>query len=521
MSHWLADYHPEYVRNFERWLLAYDHLRARVYDDEGDLSVVDSFVPDDVNFAATGQHRKLRDIDRDYLIQPSQGESDPAFDVRKELSSYTPYYPFAVASLTGMFFGAQEDVSPTWQPEDADDGLGRPEEEDDTIAGRLQDDFDGRGNNFATVLWQACMWMIAMGELWPVVEGVERNAEGEKVGEAAVRLFPPLQVGNWLESNSRLVEAKTRILVDERSSLDDIEAKAEQLHHVVYDTDGWRQFRLVQEDGDLRGDLVAEDSYEYYRTAEQSKRILPIYRTPLPLEGNPGYNAAREANTVWNLESSLDFELYVSSIAKFIADVADEDGVNDELWDDVTDGLKNGDNVLPGGDHKYISPPATASGAKETRIENRVKRFFRTFFQQFGDATRERTATEIRQESRSGVNAFLNTLAHGLENMVNEALWRLEQVYFPDRPELWGQASWTANKDFDPVDLEDQIEDMVDRIFPQGRIPASEEMGVDLVQRYAKSKDMPIPEEDDIRGKVDAVFSREEQAGSTLRDFPA
>lgn len=519
MSHWLLHYHPDFEENFERWLYAYDHLRARVYEDEGDTSVIDDFLaPEGFSHDLVTRH-ELQSVDRNYLIQKAQGEVDPAYDERVKITSYTPYYPFAVASLVGMFFDAQDEVTPTWQPEDAENGLGQSEDED-TVAHALENDFDGKGNGFASVLWQSAMDMVAMGEVWPVVEGVERE-DGEKVGEAAVRPHPPLNVENWLEDENRLVETKLRIMVDERESLEDMESSAEAVKHVVYDTEGWRRFGLESSDSGISERVEEESSYEFWRTSDRVDSILPIYRADLPLRGNPGYNAARSANEIYNLESGLSFELWYSSFAKLFADVVDEDDgkVNEEAWDDLKDAIRDGNTVLPGSGHQYKAPPAQNAEMKLQWLKYRVKQFFRTFFQQFGDQAKERTATEIRAQSRSGVQAFLILLAHALEDMVNEALWRLEQVYFPEQPDLWGQASWTASKDFDPIDLDEQIDRMIKQVFPQGRFPLTETTVRQIVKRYHQVNDLEVPEEDELAEAASKLVDRETQAQSVEQDF--
>lgn len=520
MSHWLLHYKQEFEEQFERWLFAHDHMRSNVYGQEEseDLSVIDSLVPDDFRIELQAEHKRLKNIDRTYLIQKDQGELDEAYDERKEISAYTPYYPFAVASLAGMFFDAQDSLTPTWQPEDVSEGLGDPEDED-TVAHRLENNIDGKGNSFATHLWGTVVNMITMGQTWAVTEGVERNAEGEKVGEAAVRSYAPLQVENWLEKSDRFVEVKLRITVDTRESLEDLDGEERAVRHVVYDTQGWREFSLQKHnESTITGVVENEDSYAYYATSDQRKRILPIFRTKLPLRGNPGYNAARMANTIFNLESSLDFELWHSSFNKFKTPSAvDDDGINEQLTDAVKESLKKGHSYVVDGE--YFSPSAENGEFKQKRIEKKVRQFFRTFFQQFGDATKERTATEMRQEARAGVGAFLTTLAHGLENYVNSMLWRLEQVYFPERPELWGQASWTAQKDFDPIDLEDKVEQMVRQFFPAGKVPLTETAAKAIIAKAHDIHDLPPPEEDELDSAVEDLITRRAQARSAARDF--
>jgi hypothetical protein len=421
MAHYLLTFHPEFREEFEKWLYSWDHLRAEVYgQEEGDVGVIESIVPGHLHHQV-GHLREMSCIDRDYLIQKEQGELNAAYKERRKISSYTPHFPFAVSSLVGMFFDAQGELTPTWEPEDATEGLESSFDRD--VTGALEENFDGKGNSFEAWLWDTAIQLTAMGTVWPRVEGVVRDTSpggepnGSVIEEAAVVTEPPIRVENWLEQDNRLKEAKLRTIVDDRDSLRDLQSEAREIRHIYYTPEGFRQYRLSVDDSprdqSVREEEMMRQEMDLYRTVSrrESGRILPIFRVDLPLRGNPGYNSARDANTIFNLESALDFEIWHSSFAKFLADVDSEDGINEDLWDELQDAFRKGANLLPGAGHQYAAPPSDNASIKMDRIEKKVEAFYKTFFQRFGNRAKEQTATEIKQEARSGVQAFLTLLA--------------------------------------------------------------------------------------------------------------
>lgn len=519
MPHWLKHTHPEYDRRFERYIFAFDHLRANVH--EIDTEEVSHPEPANLHRIQSQSFNteiiaRSNTVEREYLIQRAQGEGDEKYEERKKISAYTPYFQYAVISLAGMLFQVEPEATRQWSSEEEEDGLGTADE-DDTIAARMEADYNGEGVSRAMWYRKLAVDLIGMKDMWGVVEGVRRES-GQKIGEAAAKMLNPLLVENWLaDEDGRLTEAKVRLSHDQRTSMEDDPDLAEEEQRVHYHLDGWERYR-ENEDGEF--ELVEEGEYEFYATADRNRRILPIFRISLPLRGMPGYTAARQVNSIFNLESGLDFSLWMSSFAKLMVDATDEDGHFDgELYEELQEALEEGRAALPGL-HEFRAPPAQAGQLKMERIQEKVKGFFKTFYQMFGDAARERTATQIRQEARSGVEAFLELLSTTLDEAETHAGFLLEQVYFPDRPELWGQYEVSRSTDFQPVDMDARIDQLIQQTMPTGRVPITPEMGAQIIRQWADQKGIAIDEdEDELVSQVEQALSRETRAQSTLGDL--
>lgn len=520
-STWLKHQHPHYAANSRKWTYAMAHLDGSVMD------AVDAGTYDGARLTSNLHGG----TPLPGLVRRRQGETEGGFLERRQIADYTPHYARACTTLAGMLYAVSDQTSRQWQPvgEDGEpegDGLGSPSDRS-TPAGRLWHDADGRGTNWLTLWKQASIDIIAVQEMWCLVEGVRRDEQGREVGGPTLRLIPPTCVLDWIEEGGRLVEVKVKEQVDRRTSV----RQKSDAHdrYFIYRLDGVTIAEEVERGGNK---VVVEETrpygspdgagFRYWADPERRVPALPIFRVQLPFRTQVGYLMARKANAIFNQESALDFLLWIACFPKLFADVQDENGnLLSDLWKEFEKKVAEGSNLLPGAGHKYDAPPTGPAEIKHKILQAKVEAFFTSFFQAYGDAARERTATEIRQDFRAGVEAFLTLLTGTLDELENGALWRLSQVEFPDQPDLWGNAHVTRSTNFQPVDIEARIESLVQMTMPGGRVPVDTETAVEIAVKFLESKGLAIGDErkELLRAATQSAMDRVAQGRSILQDF--
>ena len=410
MTSWLNKKHPDYDTAQKRRDVAWDLYTGAVYD-------------------------KLTS----YLIQHKQGEYDGAYEERRKTADYTNHMATVVDGLAGMMFAVEE------QAERDFGGLGDLADVNSTAA-RLWRNADGAGTNYPVVWRKLAPALISLQEYWVMVEGLIEDAEGQVTGEASIRLVDPRRVENWIEDKTGdVVQCRVTEQVDARASIREDDDPVVQ--HVVYGVDGWQRWRVTKdENGQEQEEMIGEGTYAFYATTAQRRRVLPIFRVRLPLPRPVGYLIARKAKAIFNLESSRDWLLWVANFPKLLIDSTAD-------IKEIQAKLKEGGNIFTGVEHTYITPPTEPAQLATEVLEKKVGDFRVMAMREYGDAARERTATEIRQEFRTGVEAFLTMLKSAMDEAEGGALWRLEQVYFPNQPSRWGQARVERANQFLPEHL--------------------------------------------------------------------
>jgi hypothetical protein len=497
---WIDEHADTYEARVEGWRYVFDHLSGRFADPDAKLG--------------------------DYLIKKEQGESDAAFRFRKEISDPTPHFFRAVIALAGMLFAVEDDAARSWGLREKEDeparGLGDPEREG-TIMSRLWENADGSGGNWLNEMFQAAIELAAVGRVWGLVEGIPRNDEGQPVGEASIRFIPATRVVDWVTRNGRPVEVMVQATEDRRTSVREKKDKVDRWH--VYGLDGFVKYRK-NDDG---MPMVVEshtygardgEVFNYWASSEQRKRILPIFPVQLSMMPRMGYMMARKANTLFNMTNARDFHLLASAISRLKTPDAVQDGgsgYNADYVDALQEALQDGSAVVPG-DPEYFAPPMQGAEERREAVADKRDEFYTQFFQSYGDAARERTATEIRQDIQSGVEAALVFLGSDLDEVEQAALLRLEQVYFPDDPEIWGSATVKRSDDFSSVDIEGRIQRLCEGVFGQGEtVPLGTEARVEAAMRWADQKGLS-PDEEEVRAEVEALMQEETSGLTSITD---
>jgi len=429
---WLRHQHPDYSRNSGRWQFIKDAYTGDLLDDDRIAS---------------------------YLVKKGQSESPEAFNERCKLADFTGHFSTLVDELAGMIFAVESKANRVFQDE-KENGLGKSDDPE-TLIGRLYQDADGRGNGWLTLFKQVAIELIHSFRCWIITDSTSTSP--------VVRVFPALSVPNWRYDAQGLAEVVVKEQGDIRKSILDEPGLEERF--VVYTRERWTRYRIVKTDqGEESEQKIDEGTYTRGFEAPDRAPALSIFPVSLPMPRPVGWLMAKKAVAMFNLESGRDNLLRVANFP-FLNIFADN-----TLFDKVVGEIKKGTRALQNQPdastgHDFIAPdPGPATVATEV-LKRKVEEFYVTGFREYGDAARQKTATEVRHEVAAGVGSFLQMLKAALDDAENGALWRVAQIEFDDRKK-WFVSRVERSEDF-------AIDD------PQ-------EVATRLATRYV-GKDQPIP----------------------------
>ena len=474
-KNWLKYRSPEHKKNAHKYEYVYDHIEGLVLDDDK--------------------------IEK-YLIARSQGESTDAYAERVRLAQFSPHLARAITSLAGMTWANQKDEARTYSKEDDGEGLGDPSAPD-SILHKLWEDADGKGMNWRTLFQRATLKAIGYSTLSFLVEGPETvtSEDGKKqtIREATIKLIDPQYIPRKIYSkeSGSLIGVMLMEMVDLSDSF--MEEPNPELHYRIYEVNGYQVWR-INEKKDIPEVVTPFTPYSqagFTWKTESGIPVPPVFTVDLSLPANLGYIQARRANSLFNQENTLEFLLWIACFPKLFADVINrEDGAFDEqLWSEIKKQLKAGSNLVPGAGSKFAAPPMEPAQVKHEVIKEFRSDFYTTFFLDMGDKAKEQTATEIAREERSGVEAILALITRFADEFENQAFYAIEQVYFPDQPDLWGGTRVTRSTDFSGVDIEDRIDRLVRRHVPGGYLPIDPETIAQLAITSLRENGYPLDEE--------------------------
>lgn len=468
-THWTKKTHPAYENTIGKWKSAEVHY--------------------------SGDFDKLRTDE--YLIQREQGESDKQHEERKKRSDYLPLFGTVVDAAVGREMSVEPPVGldqeergegdgylqRQWSDPEAEDGLGDPAESE-TKAGKLWEDADGNGKNYLTIIQQAAVELVKKHEVWCLVEGITRDPAGNAVGEASIRMIEPEAVTNWRSENGRLSEVVIKHQRDTRTSIKDDPKKSIQEMRRVYDLEGYQDY--AKNDEDEMAPVSEHQPYgsadnpdfQYYRTENRNRSILPIFRVSLPLKRNVGYIWAEKNGVIFNKESERDNLLTVAN-TPLLQLAATKEQYDNQIKEPMEDGqrvlLVDPDSSQG---HEFKSPPVDSARIATEVLEQKVEHYFISAFRSFENAVRagNRTATEVEHDAQMGEETFLGTLAIALDELEKHIGWLLYQIYFPRRPELWGQFTIERPKrKFSRLDEKSLAEKLKAQFFPDRAVPIGQD----------------------------------------------
>jgi hypothetical protein len=439
---WITQQHDDYLG--DKWRYIHDHLQGAILDE----------------------------LDR-HLTRKIQGESDVGYRMRKRIASYIPHFARAVVSLAGMVTQAQHDSPYMWWDDTTE--MAAPDIEG-SVMSRLWTNVDGQGMDWPTMSARALIKMGAYQRIWGLVEGIPREPAGDDDmptmadarGDSTAHVIDPLAVLDWVVDDGRLVSVKLKSMHEGRSSVTEKAHEVERYY--VYEIGGYSVF----EKGD-DGEPVEVDSGSYTYKDGAGREALPIWTTKVPIDTPIGFLMARLAGWLFNLRNMRNFHLWASGLPSAYADCADKEGRwQESLWDLVQDLKKEGSSLFPT-EIGYSAPPMDGAEVRNQTLEQETEAFFLTFFQSYGDAAAQKTATEVRQDIAQGVAAYLSLLTTALDEWESEAMLRLAQNHMPDADlDVWKQASVSRSKDFNPKSIQETISTLRSSLYGPNAVPAGE-----------------------------------------------
>lgn len=428
--------HPEYIANIDRWKFTRDHYTGAVLDEANNLA---------------------SNLDGGYLVRKGQSETEESFKERVRLADYTTHFSTVVDSLAGMLFAVEKEAVRKWDAEDGD-SLGSPDDST-SIAARLKDDADGEGNGWVTKWKQLAVELIHSRRAWILVDSI-----GGEEGVSRIRILNPSVVTNWRYRGGILVDVTLKESVDARS---DYKSKPTQENRYVHFTvEGWKRYSIDKDSGVET--MLDEGTYQYVDKGGVS--ILPIFPVELPLPRPVGWLLARKANAIFNRESERDHLIRTCNFP-YLVIVG-----KDTVYKAIVAAIKTGSRILQQdptspGTHKFIAPNSGPAKVATDVLIRKVEEFYVTGFREYGDAARERTATEVRQDVSSGVGAFLQMLKAAIDDAENAAFYRVEQTEFVGQAGKWGNAHVERTEDFLPVDIQSVMDRTAKRYFGESPVP--------------------------------------------------
>lgn len=455
----------------------------------------------------------LHDVEK-HLTRKNQGESDKAYKARKSIASYIPHYTRAVLALAGMIIQNEDEMERNWW---SDNRLGAPDIEGSAMS-TLWRNVDGMGMDWNVMRTLSLVEQIAHQEVWTLVEGVSRiSADGtptlaDALNSGRVRIINPVAVHDWVrDSTGRLTSVKVESEIDNRQSV--TEEPDREKRYTVFTLDGTTEWRKSEDGPQQVSSLSAYGPGEFTYEGRDGRKILPIFRTKVPVRSPVGYLMAQFAEWIFNFRNMRNFHLWSSALARAWTDATDDAGrLDEDMYDKIKQLAKEGESWFPA-KLGYSAPPMEGASVRNETLESETENFYSVFFQSFGDVARERTATEINQQVAQSVGAYLTLQTQSLDEWENDVLWRIAQVNAPDAgPSLWDEANVSRSTDFSQVNVGEQIQNLSENAFGS-RVPLGETGRINAAKKFAELMNIQVVDEeirDDVRsqGGVQNILQR-------------
>jgi len=481
---WLEYEHPDYTRLKNQWEYAMDHYT-------GDILLT----------------RKLEF----YLKQRAQAESNQSYQERAALADYTNHFAAIVDSIVGMAMSVEANANRVFGT-DKQPGLGDPTDLTTPI-GKLYVRCDDEGNSYETVLRLLGMYFTVVHRSWGLVDAGPDD-------ETRLRFLDPRMVTNWwVNPNTGLLEQV--LLKEESDQRSDIRTnpagKAASCRYVLFGLAGWTRWYTNKKGEPLQVKGAAGEGTYSYKSFDGTP-VLPIYPCRLSLRRMVGWLLAKKGNAIYNAESARDHLIRVANFPRL--NVWGPPEHFNKIEKDLAKGMNMLHN-LPSQSHAhdFIAPkPDNASVATDV-LKRKVEEFWITAFREYSDAAQQRTATEVRQDLAMGVGAFLQLFKSAMDDAENNALWRIAQREFPDEPARWFVPRVRRSDDFNPMNPETIITNIVQRAWGtniQKSVPLDADALYAAAKEVAQHMGLPI---DSYRLKAAIrvrMFQDQQQTGVTM-----
>ena len=395
-----------------------------------------------------------------------------------------------------------------------------------TPAGKLWMNADGYGTNYPVLWRQFTPKLIYFQTVWVYVDGIQTVTDegGERITKTpSIHIIDPIAVDNWGEENGRKVWVKVRHKVMENDNTPEGDQKVVE-KRTVYTLDGWKRYRKIKgADGkeawadDTDGNEPAQGTYAFYETSDRTKRILPIFQVRMPFDMYLGYMLARKSVVLLNKESERDHLVRYGSLVTRV------DESSPMVYDEHKTQQREGEftqNFEAGSKLYFAAPPMQPAIENREIIREKRENFFRTAYQQFNDQAAQATATQIRQSSRAGIESLLSLISATLDEAETQALFLLEQITFPDKPNLWGQAYAERSTDFLAADEDARDAMLREMYFGPSPLPASPEMLLNIAAHLYERRGFELTEEQRtvLQSHVDAFVQKRDGVGPRVAE---
>jgi hypothetical protein len=454
---WLDQQHPEYKRNKHKWRWAHDHYTGEVLN-EGVAGV--------------------------YLVRRAIAESEQAFLERLRLADFTPHFGAVVDQLAGMLFAVEASAN-RFTGGDATPGLGDPKDEKSAFH-RLWKNTDGKGTGWLTFFKKLTIELILTHRTWVIVD---QNADGK----AAVRMWPSEAVPNW--SYDPITGDLNEVLIveafDGRVSVKD-DLKKIMTRWVVYNLEGWERW-IKNAQG--QPEMVDSKEWEVPFVNSEGRAVLPIFPVELPLDRHVGWMLAKKSNAIFNKESERDHILRTANFPILLLV-----GTNAQYKKAIED-IKKGLRALQQDPknstaHAFIAPSAESASVATEVLKRKVEEFYITAFREYGNAARQKTATEVKQDVSAGVGAFLQMLKAAVDDAENNVFFRVAQIEVPQDKSRWFTNHVERSEDFVPIDIQATIDKLKERYFPaQSAVPLGATGTVNAIKQMAQFDNLDVDED--------------------------
>lgn len=407
---------------------------------------------------------------RRYIPQKELTEPKEDYEERVGAVTCPGLLPFLVDSFSGMLQAGDRNTSIVYAEEGADGGLGDVETPG-TEAYKLANNADGDGLNFETFWTRFDNRLIRYFEVWVLVNGAIKDADGHTIQDPHFQLIDPIAVTNTFYRDGRLTDVVVEHFVDGRTSIMDGPGKIRRwTHYHLYGADVYEERKLKNGKTEIVRKLDLAIEYAYFETTDRRKRILPIFPSRLTLDRFVTYQAARTQNEILNLESEKRASLRNGLLARFA--LVGSQAFADSLRKEYAKGFKTlRHDPKNSTQHYFVAPPDAFTRIAEEEIERKSEAFMVNNFRDYANAAREKTATEIKSDNKAGKEAFLLLLAASKTEAQNRAFFLLEQSHFPDKPSLWGRARVNREPDFSLVTGKELVETVLEKVFSDRALP--------------------------------------------------
>ena len=495
---WVERTHEEYEMRSGMYTYVQDHYTgaAKEKAEAQARNLNDRIIRDKKTQEIKDVQRARGDI---YLWRRAQGETTDAYTERVVLSKF----PNVHANVVDSFAGS---ISSIEHKADRDISVFGDVEETETFAGRIWNNADGSGRDYLAMYSDAASRFTNHLRIWYLVE------------EESFVWLDSRDVVNWIEENGVLTDVLVKERVDGRESIkDEYPDDEDRLRYMHYHREGFDRYRIVKGDNGQRELELLEDEsapwdYPHYSETNEDLVTVPIGFVELPVDRQPGYKMAQDANYLYNLLSDVRNLLRNANHPKLAGDVEDEE------FEFTEAALIRGSNMLQGA-WDYISPNIENAQGAYMIYEKERQNFYITNHQRYNDAGKEATATEVRQDDQRGQQSWLNVLTTGLDELENRVLFLLAQKQFPEDRTKWREFTIQRSRDFKPVDVEGRVEKLrnvflggesVD-VGEAGRMNVAKEIATLMGVKYEEAELEQALSDEEIARRQEEEFNRERE----------